>query len=164
MKDPVTEFLRLAQSLDDHELEKTEQFLRVQESDLNTLAVLVERPDDQPVALLKIANDGEATLLLGSSKRTRKSHPRDVHWKDPRRDHHTGSRDRRCPENRKGGNRRLPARWRDQSEVLHRRTAGGADGGASENPSPTIMTFPNLHWPGNTLENAPGFSLLRGRR
>ena len=64
MNDPVTEFLRLAQSPEDHELlEKTAQFLRVQESDLNTLAVLVERPDDQPVALLKIANNGEATFF-----------------------------------------------------------------------------------------------------
>jgi hypothetical protein len=63
MNDPVAEFLRLAQSLDDHELlEKTEQFLRIQESDLNTLAVLEKRPDDQPVALLKIAN-GEATFF-----------------------------------------------------------------------------------------------------
>ena len=63
MKDPVTEFLRLAQSGDDHDvLEKTAQFLRVQESDLDTLAVLVERPDGEPVALLKIAN-GEATFF-----------------------------------------------------------------------------------------------------
>ena len=63
MNDPVTEFLRLAQSPEDHGLlEKTEQFLRGQESGLNTLAVLVERPDDQPVALLKVAN-GEATLF-----------------------------------------------------------------------------------------------------
>jgi hypothetical protein len=63
MNDPVTEFLRLAQSPADPDLlERTAQFLRVQESDLNTLAVLQERPDDQPVALLKIAN-GEATLF-----------------------------------------------------------------------------------------------------
>jgi hypothetical protein len=63
MKDPVTEFLRLAQSPEDHELlEKTDQFLRLQDSNLNTLAVLEERPDDQPVALLKIAN-GEATFF-----------------------------------------------------------------------------------------------------
>lgn len=63
MKDPVTEFLRRAESPDDDELlERTTQFLRVQESALNTLAVLDERPDDQPVALLKIAN-GEATFF-----------------------------------------------------------------------------------------------------
>jgi hypothetical protein len=63
MSDPVTEFLRLAESLEDHELlERTERFLRDQQSDLNTLAVLEKRPDDQPVALLKIA-DGEATLF-----------------------------------------------------------------------------------------------------
>lgn len=63
MKDPVTEFLRRAESPDDDELlERTAQFLRVQESALNTLAVLDERPDDQPVALLKIAN-GEATFF-----------------------------------------------------------------------------------------------------
>jgi len=63
MSDPVTEFLRLAESLEDHELlERTERFLREQQSDLNTLAVLEKRPDDQPVALLKIA-DGEATLF-----------------------------------------------------------------------------------------------------
>jgi hypothetical protein len=62
MNDPVDEFLRLAQSPDDRELlEKTAQFLRVQESGLDTLAVL-ERPDDQPVALLRIAN-GEATFF-----------------------------------------------------------------------------------------------------
>lgn len=63
MNDPVTEFLRLAESPEDHDLlERTEQFLRAQDSDLNTLAVLDERPDDQPVALLKIAN-GEATFF-----------------------------------------------------------------------------------------------------
>ncbi len=43
-------------------MEKTEQFLRAQDSDLNTLVVLDERPDDQPVALPKIAN-GEATFF-----------------------------------------------------------------------------------------------------
>jgi hypothetical protein len=61
--DPVNEFLRLAESPEDHELlEKTAQFLHSQESKLNTLAVLEERPDDHPVALLKIAN-GEATVF-----------------------------------------------------------------------------------------------------
>ena len=62
MKDAVVEFLRLAQLPGDHGLEKTEQFLRLQETELNTLAVLDDRPDDQPVALLKIV-DGEATLF-----------------------------------------------------------------------------------------------------
>jgi hypothetical protein len=61
MNDPIVEFLRLA-LLPRDLLEKAEQFLRVQETDLNTLAVLDHRPDDQPVALLKIA-DGEATFF-----------------------------------------------------------------------------------------------------
>jgi hypothetical protein len=64
MRDPVEEFLRLARSPEDHDVwEKTAQFLRVQESDLDTLAVLEDRPDDPSVALLKISNNGEATLF-----------------------------------------------------------------------------------------------------
>jgi hypothetical protein len=63
MNDPVTEFLRLAESPEDHELlERTAEFLRAQDSELNTLAVVDERPDHQPVALLQIAN-GEATFF-----------------------------------------------------------------------------------------------------
>jgi len=63
VNDPVTEFLRLAESPRDHELlERTAQFLHAQESESNTLAVLDERPDDQPVALLKVSN-GEATYF-----------------------------------------------------------------------------------------------------
>jgi len=63
VNDPVAEFLRLAESPRDHELlERTAQFLQAKAAESNTLAVLQQRPDDQPVALLKIAN-GEATYF-----------------------------------------------------------------------------------------------------
>jgi hypothetical protein len=57
--DPVADYVRLAAIPRENVLE-IEQFLRRQETDSNTLAVL-ERPD-QPLALLKIYA-GEATLF-----------------------------------------------------------------------------------------------------
>lgn len=57
--DSVGDFMRLAQIPRENALE-IEVFLRTQEAESNTLAVL-ERPD-QPVALLKIEH-GEATLF-----------------------------------------------------------------------------------------------------
>jgi len=57
--DSVGDFMRLAQIPRENALE-IEEFLRTQEAESNTLAVL-ERPD-QPVALLKIEH-GEATLF-----------------------------------------------------------------------------------------------------
>ena len=57
--DPVGDFMRLAQIPRENAVE-IEEFLRTQEAESNTLAVL-ERPD-QPVALLKIEH-GEATLF-----------------------------------------------------------------------------------------------------
>src|SRR5439155_4965562 len=57
--DPVTDYVRLAAIPREYVLE-IEEFLRRQETDPNTLAVL-ERPN-QPVALLKI-HAGEATLF-----------------------------------------------------------------------------------------------------
>jgi hypothetical protein len=61
MNDPVNDFMKLAQIPLGNEWEKTEGFLRGQEADSHTMAVL-KRLDDQQVALLKIA-DGEATLF-----------------------------------------------------------------------------------------------------
>jgi hypothetical protein len=57
--DPVADYLRLA-AIPRENVSEVEAFLRRQESDSNTLAVL-ERPDE-PVALLKI-HAGEATLF-----------------------------------------------------------------------------------------------------
>jgi hypothetical protein len=57
--DSVGDFMRLAQIPPENALE-IEEFLRTQEAESNTLAVL-ERPD-QPVALLKIEHN-EATLF-----------------------------------------------------------------------------------------------------
>jgi hypothetical protein len=57
--DSVGEFMRLAQIPRENAVE-IEEFLRTQQAESNTLAVL-ERPD-QPVALLKIEHD-EATLF-----------------------------------------------------------------------------------------------------
>lgn len=57
--DSIGEFMRLAQIPSENAVE-IEEFLRTQEAESNTLAVL-ERPD-QPVALLKIEHN-EATLF-----------------------------------------------------------------------------------------------------
>jgi hypothetical protein len=57
----VAGFVRLAE-IPGGSVQGIEEFLRTQEADsTNTLAVL-ERPD-QPVALLKVTHDGEATLF-----------------------------------------------------------------------------------------------------
>jgi hypothetical protein len=56
---PVTDYVRLA-AIPSENVAEVEEFLRRQESESNTLAVL-ERPD-QPVALLRI-HAGEATLF-----------------------------------------------------------------------------------------------------
>jgi hypothetical protein len=58
-RDSVGDFMRLAQIPHENAVE-IEEFLRTQEAESNTLAVL-ERPD-QPVALLKIEHN-EATLF-----------------------------------------------------------------------------------------------------
>ena len=70
--DPVGDFMRLAQVPRANVLE-IEGFLRTQEAESDTLAVL-ERPD-QPVALLKIEH-GEATLfsVLASQRGTNLVH------------------------------------------------------------------------------------------
>ena len=57
--DPVADYVRLA-AIPSENVAEVEEFLRRQESESNTLAVL-ERPD-QPVALLRI-HAGEATLF-----------------------------------------------------------------------------------------------------
>ena len=57
--DPVADYVRLA-AIPTENVAEVEEFLRRQESESNTLAVL-KRPD-QPVALLRI-HAGEATLF-----------------------------------------------------------------------------------------------------